>query len=164
MPPLARGPGREPAGAARAILLGGLVVGVLDGLDAVVFFGIRGVAPIRIFQSIAGGVMGRAAFTGGIRTALLGVAFHFFIATTIVAIYYAVSRKIGALIRHPVPYGIAYGLVVYAVMNLVVLPLSSAGNRPPTLPGLLNGLAIHALGVGLPSALFARWGQRGPAA
>lgn len=48
---------------ARAIVYGGLVVGTLDILDAVIFFGLwRGVAPIRIFQSIASGLLGRAAF------------------------------------------------------------------------------------------------------
>jgi hypothetical protein len=163
MPPVAPAAGRKPVGPGRAILLGGLVVGVLDGLDAVVFFGLRGVAPIRIFQHIASGALGRASFTGGLRTALLGVAFHFFIATAIVTVYYAASRAIGLLTRQPVACGIAYGLLVYAFMNLVVVPLSAASQGPPTLPVLVNGLLIHALGVGVPSALVARWGRR-PAA
>lgn len=55
------------------IVYGGLAVGVLDALDAVIFFGIRnGVKPIRIFQSIASGLLGRASFSGGLKTALLG--------------------------------------------------------------------------------------------
>ena len=40
----------------RAILLGGLIVGALDGLDAIIFFGLRGVSTIRIFQAIAAGL------------------------------------------------------------------------------------------------------------
>jgi hypothetical protein len=160
MPPVAPAAGRKPVGPGRAILLGGLVVGVLDGLDAVVFFGLRGVAPIRIFQHIASGALGRAAFTGGVRTALLGVAFHFFVATMIVTVYYAGSRAIEFLTRQPVACGIAYGLLVYVIMNLVVVPLSAASHGPPTLPVLVNGLLIHALGVGVPSALVSRWGRR----
>jgi hypothetical protein len=151
--------GRRLVGPRRAVLLGGLAVGVLDGLDAVVFFGLRGVAPTRIFQHIASGLLGRAAFTGGMRTALLGVALHFFIATSIVAVYYAASARAGLLTRHPVACGIGYGVLVYGVMNLVVLPLSAAAHGPPTLPVLLNGLLIHAFGVGVPSGLFARWGR-----
>lgn len=162
MPPVAPIAGRKPVGAGRAILLGGLVVAVLEGLDAVVFFGIRGIAPIRVFQQISSGLLGRAAFTGGLKTALLGVAFHFVIATAIAAGYYGISRKVGILTRHPVACGIGYGVLVYACMNLVVLPLSAAAHGPPTLPVLVNGLLIHALGVGVPSALFARWGQRPP--
>jgi hypothetical protein len=34
----------------RALLLGTLLVGTLDGLDAVVFFGLRGAKPVRVFQ------------------------------------------------------------------------------------------------------------------
>jgi hypothetical protein len=50
-----------------------LVVGALDAIDAVVFFGLRGVTPIRIAHSIAAGLLGRAAFQGGLATAALGV-------------------------------------------------------------------------------------------
>ena len=71
-----------------ALLFGTLTVGTLDILDAIVFFGIRNhVAPIRIFQSIAAGLLGRAAFSGGIRTALLGALLHYFIAFSIVAVF-----------------------------------------------------------------------------
>ena len=52
--------------------------------------------------------------------------------------------------------GLLYGVVAYAVMNLVVVPLSAAGRSTFSLPVLVNGLLIHAFGVGLPSALFAR--------
>jgi hypothetical protein len=53
----------------RAIAYGALAVGVLDILDALVFFGLRGVAPIVILQSIASGVLGRTAYEGGLATA-----------------------------------------------------------------------------------------------
>lgn len=54
-----------------------------------------------------------------------------------------------------------YGLVVYAVMNFIVLPLSAAPPRnAPAGAVLLNGLLIHVFGVGLPSALSAAWVSR----
>lgn len=159
MRPAAPSAGRTPAGPVRAMLAGGLVVGVLDITDALVFFGLRGAKPIRIFQSIASGLLGRASYTGGMATALLGGCLHFFIATGIVATYYVVSRRADLLTRHAVPCGILYGVIVYAIMNLVVLPLSAAAHGTPSLPVLVNGLAIHMFGVGLPSALAARWGQ-----
>jgi hypothetical protein len=149
-----------PSTARRAILLGGLVVGVLDGLDAVIFFGLRGVSPLRIGQAIAAGLLGRAAFAGGLRTALLGLALHFLIATIIVAVYYAASRRLPVLLRHPFLCGAAYGLVVYVVMNFVVLPLSAAGAGARSLPVLINGLFIHIVGVGIPSAIAARSRRR----
>jgi hypothetical protein len=141
---------------ARALLLGGLTVGALDGLDALVFFGLRGVSPARLFQGIASGLLGRSAFEGGMATAVLGVLLHFFIAFAVVAMYHVAARRIPGLIRQPWIYGPLYGLLVYAVMNFIVIPLSAIGARSPSTGVLLNGLLIHALGVGLPAALSAR--------
>ena len=80
--------------ASRALLYGTLAVGVLDLLDAFVFFGLRsGVRPIRILHSIAAGLLGRASFAGGWRTATLGLALHFFIAFVIVLVFMMASRR-----------------------------------------------------------------------
>jgi hypothetical protein len=141
---------------ARALLLGGLTVGVLDGLDALVFFGLRGVPPTRLFQGIASGLLGRPAFEGGMATALLGVLLHFFIAFAVVTAYHVAARWIPALAHRPWIFGPLYGLLVYAVMNFMVIPLSAIDARSPSTGVLLNGLLIHALGVGLPAALSAR--------
>ena len=140
----------------RALFYGTLVVGILDGLDAVVFFGLRGVQPTRIFQAIASGLLGRAAFSGGLGTALLGVALHFFIAFMIVATFFLASRHIPILRRSTVWSGLLYGVAAYLVMNFVVLPLSAAGRGAFAWPVVINGVLIHMFGVGLPSSLFAR--------
>jgi hypothetical protein len=140
----------------RALLLGTLTVGTLDILDAIIFFGLRNhVAPIRIFQSIAAGLLGRAAFSGGLGTAMLGGALHYFIAFMVVAAYFVLSRYIVMLRQRPSLYGPLYGIGVYLFMNFVVLPLSNAGSPSRALPVVFNGLLIHVFGVGLPSALFA---------
>ena len=140
----------------RAILYGTLTVGTLDALDAVVFFGFRGATPIRIFQSIAAGLLGRASFSGGMPTAALGVVLHFFIAFLIVSTYVLASRRIEVLTRAPIACGLVYGVVAYLVMNLVIVPLSAAGRAPFSWPVTINGVLIHMLGVGLPASLFAR--------
>jgi hypothetical protein len=146
----------------QALLWGTIAVGTLDILDAIVFFWLKGVAPIRIFQSIASGILGRAAFGGGFSTALLGGILHYFISFSVVAVFCVACRWLSFLWRRPFICGVLYGLVVYAVMNLMVVPLSAANSGKPTLPVLINGLLIHMLGVGLPSALFARavWQHR----
>ena len=142
----------------RAVLYGGLTVGLLDITDAIVFFGLYiPAAPIRIFQSVAAGLIGReAARAGGVPTAILGGICHFTIATIITAIYFLVSRKLPALVRRPVVYGLAYGVVCYFVMSFVVVPLSAAGRGLswPAWPIVVNGILGHALLVGLPAALW----------
>jgi hypothetical protein len=150
----------------RALLLGALTVGVLDILDAFIFFGFRGVPPLRILQAIASGVLGReAAVEGGLATAALGLVLHFCIALIIVAVFHAVSRKVPILTRYPLVLGALYGIAVYFIMTLVVVPSSAIGavRALPSLPVLVNGLLIHAMGVGIPAALFARAATAEPA-
>jgi uncharacterized membrane protein YagU involved in acid resistance len=78
-------------------------------------------------QSVARGVLGTASFEGGVPTALLGAVLHYTIALTMAATYYLVSRKLHALTRRPIACGLAYGVLLYLIMNLVVLPLSAVG-------------------------------------
>jgi hypothetical protein len=140
----------------RAILGGTLVVGTLDALDAIVYFGLRnGSTPMRIFQSIAAGWVGRGTYQGGWRTVALGVATHYFVAFVIVLVYYLASAKIDVLRRRPILCGALYGIAAYLVMNRVVIPLSAIGPQRVVLGPLVNGLLIHALGVGIPAAFFA---------
>jgi uncharacterized membrane protein YagU involved in acid resistance len=107
--------------------------------------------------AIAAGLLGReAARAGGWPAALLGVFCHFLIATTAAAVYVVASRRLPALLRRPVPFGLAYGVAVFYFMQLVVLPLSRVGRAPFQLRGQLTGLVIHMLLIGLPIALWAR--------
>jgi hypothetical protein len=149
---------RAGASAPHALLYGTLAVGILDLLDAFLFFGIRsGVPPVRILQSIAAGVLGRASFSGGWPAALLGLALHFFIALVVVLVYLLASRRLPLLTRYAVPAGLLYGIAVYLTMTFAVVPASAAGGGGmPPWPVALNGVLIHMFGVGLPAALAAR--------
>jgi|SRR4051812_11205742 hypothetical protein len=145
----------------RAVVAGTIVVGTLDLLDAVIFFGLRnGVPPVRIFQSIAAGWLGRTAATGGAASAALGVATHYFIAFCIVFAYVLASGGVELLTRRPWICGAVYGVAVYLFMNLVVIPSSAIGPQRFVAGPLINGLFIHVLGVGIPSALFAAAARR----
>jgi len=145
--------------ALRAILLGGLIAGILDISYACIFSYIRrGTSPVVILQSVASGALGRSAFEGGAKTAALGLFFHFLIATTAAAVYYLASRKLRFLVNHPFICGPLYGIGVYLFMNFVVLPLSAIGPRATPLPlsALIGGLLIHMFGIGLVIALVVR--------
>lgn len=135
-----------------AIALGGFVAGTLDILAAFAMSWPR-VAPARVLQSIASGLLGRAAYQGGARTAALGLLLHFVIAFGAATVYYVASRQWSLLWRRPVLCGLAYGVVVYLVMNLIVLPLSQIGFRLPAWPTIALLVVIHMVCVGLPIAL-----------
>lgn len=139
----------------QAIVYGTLTVGVLDGLAAVITAGLRGTRPDRLFQGIAFALLGRASYSGGWRTVVLGVLLHFIVALGIVAIYVVASRLVPGLARRPLLLGPLYGIAAFFVMNLVVIPLSAIGTVIIRWPGAINGLVIHALLVGPPAAIAA---------
>ena len=150
-------PPSERPRAARAILWGGLLAGLGDITFAFVVSGLNGVGPVRVLQSVAGGLLGRAAREGGLATAALGGALHFFIAFVAAAGYWLASRKLDVLVRRPVVCGLLYGAAVYVVMYFVVLPLSAIYfplSRAPS--SILLNSAGHMLLVGLPIALAVR--------
>lgn len=139
------------------IFLGGLIAGTLDLTAACVYSWLRAsVSPIRVFQFIASGVLGTESFTGGAKTAVLGVALHFLIATVATTVFYFASRAWFFLIEHPIVSGILYGIPVYAFMNFVVLPLSQIQQRPQPMTARLINLVILMFCIGLPIALIVR--------
>lgn len=142
----------------KPILCGGLIAGTLDLTAACIAAWLRsGVTPVRVFQSVASGLLGADAYSGGAKTAALGVALHFFIATVATAVFYFASRKWLFLIERPINFGLLYGVAVYLFMNFVVLPLSAFPQRgTPTLSGRIIGLLIVMFFVGLPIALVVR--------
>ena len=147
----------------RTIVIAGLVAGALDISYAFIIWGLRGVTPIRIGQSIASGLLGReAAVGGGTAMGLLGLLLHFILATIIAAIYYGAARNIRLLVDRAVPYGIVYGLATYGVMNYVVMPLSAIGRTGGGGPLYITitGILVHMFLIGLPIALITRRGLR----
>jgi hypothetical protein len=152
---------RPASGMLRAIVWGGLLAGLADALYATLYFGWLGASPVRIWQSVAGGLLTRErSLAGGLPTAALGLALHFFIAFSAAAIYVLASRKLPVLVQRAVLCGSLYGLWVYVFMNSVVIPLSALPPRrtswiQPTLT-FFTGLVVHVFGVGLGISLPAR--------
>jgi hypothetical protein len=141
--------------ALRIIFLTGLIVGAMDITSAILLTLWRGGTVTRLMQFIASGLLGKAAFQGGLPVAGLGLSLHFLIAFGLVAVFYFASSKIGFLRQAAVLSGIIYGLIVFAVMNLIVLPLSAATPRH-TLTGDVIQISIHMFLIGLPTSLLTR--------
>jgi uncharacterized membrane protein YagU involved in acid resistance len=140
-----------------AVLVGGGIAGALDIAFALAFAAGNGVAPVRLLQSVASGVFGDAAFSGGIPMAVLGLFLHFGLSLLWAAIFLQLARRLPALRAHPVLAGIVFGVVVFLAMRLVVLPLS-AFPRPVSFRPLATALDLlsHTLLFGVPIALAAR--------
>ncbi|MEQ1832033.1 MAG: DUF1440 domain-containing protein [Candidatus Eisenbacteria bacterium] len=142
---------------ARIALVAGALAGMLDLTAALLQAFFRGRPALRVLQSIASGWLGKAAYSAGPASAALGVVSHFAIATVWAALYAWTARRSPQLVRHAWQWGAAYGLIVYAVMYEVVLPLSAIHHRIARSPqDTMVGLAIHVVCVGWPIALVAR--------
>jgi hypothetical protein len=137
-----------------AIFCAGLVAGVLDISAAFITWAPKGITPSRILHGIASAAIGPRSFQGGWPTAALGLAFHFLIAFTAAAVFYAASRKISFMLRQPVLAGIIYGVLVYGFMYWVVVPLSMLHRGPVTLSGTVIAVVTHMICVGLPISLI----------
>jgi len=139
------------------IFWGGLIAGTLDICAAFLTAWLRrGISPVRVLHFVASGLIGPAAAQGGPKTALLGLALHFLIATVATAVFYLASRKWLFLIERPIHFGLLYGVAVYLFMNFVVLPLSLVTRGPVTVSGFIIGLLTIMFCVGLPIALIVR--------
>jgi hypothetical protein len=139
------------------VLAGGLVAGTFDITYAATFWWLkRGVLPTRVLQSVAAGLLGDASFAGGWATALLGLALHYFIATSMAVTYYCFARRWPELWQRPLRFGPLYGVLLYGIMNYIVLPLSAArpGSNDPL--WIVLSVAVHAFLIGTPCAIFAR--------
>jgi uncharacterized membrane protein YagU involved in acid resistance len=140
----------------KAIVSAGTICGIMDITAALVVYGTMGAKPLRLLQGIAGGVLGPRTYTGGIATALLGLALHFVIAFGAATVFFIASRGIRFLLDHAVVSGALYGIAVYFFMQRVVIPLSRANRNPFSLKFMIIGIIIHIFCVGLPIALSVR--------
>src|SRR5580765_1910380 len=152
----ASAPMTERSRAFPAIAWATLVAGLLDISSAFILSYPEGVGPIRVLQGVAAGLVGReTALNGGLATAGLGLAIHFFIAFVVATVFCVASRKLIFLTRHPVISGLLYGVVVYGFMYWVVMPLAYPVVHP-SLSRDVTAVCVHMFLIGLPIALIVR--------
>ena len=145
-----------PARAARWVVLAGTAGATCDILYAILYYGWKGVPAERILQTVASGLLGKAAYDGGWPVAALGLALHYGIVIVAAALFLAAGRRWPWMREEPITAGLAYGVAIYGFMNFVVLPLS-AYPYPLRFPLLTTatGLLAHML-VGLAISLVTR--------
>ena len=136
-----------------AVLLGGSIAGALDIIFAISFAAYNGATPVRLLQTVASGLLGTAAFTGGVPVAALGLALHFGMSFLWAGAFLLLAKLVPALVLHPLASGVAFGVCVFLAMRLVVLPLSAFPYPVTFKPlGTVLDLMSHALLFGVPIA------------
>ncbi|MGH8213757.1 MAG: hypothetical protein ACREPP_11075 [Rhodanobacteraceae bacterium] len=145
---------RSSGGAAlRAILAGGFIAGTIDIFAASL---INWINPLIILRFVAGGVLGAAALQGGMSASVLGLILQWAMSMLIAAIFVVAALRLRWLTARPVASGLAYGVVIYLVMNYVVMPLSAWHHAPAFKPVSFVENLIAMLVFGLIIAFCAR--------
>lgn len=143
----------------KPLIITGLIAGTLDGLAACIMYVISsGKDPMNVFRYIASGVFGPDAFNGGVPMALWGIAFHYFIAFGWTVLFFIVALRASMLTRNWIVSGILYGIFVWAIMNLVIVPLSlvpmKSGGREWL--GMIKAALVLIVCIGLPVSYSAK--------
>jgi hypothetical protein len=152
--PVLPGANRRAASRWPLVAAAGLLAGALDLTFAFIFYSFQGATPQGILRGIAAGLIGRdAAHAAGTAAVALGAVLHFFIAVCAALVFYSASRRFPVLVRRPLPSGAAFGVAVYLVMHLVVIPLSRIPFRIPSLHNVVGELCSHVFLFGMVIAL-----------
>jgi hypothetical protein len=140
---------------AKPIILATLVCGTLDILFAVLLTLWRGKEPAAMLRFVASGPFPQATDMGGTGS-VLGLAVHFTLMAIMVAAFVLVARSRPSLLDQALLAALAFGLITYVAMNLIVVPLRFPAAWPPKPLGIGTQLFAHIVLVGLPTAYIAR--------
>jgi hypothetical protein len=142
--------------ATKTILLSGFVAGTLDILAAFFVYSVimKVVTPAQILQGIAAVAFGKTVISNQTIIALLGLLFHFIIAYSFAAAYFFIYPHVRFLHYNKIISGLLYGIIVWAVMNLIVVPLFNGHYAPFVLNAMLRAVIILILCIGLPIAII----------
>ncbi len=86
---------------------------------------------------------------------IIGLLLHYLIAFSFIIFFFWIYPKIKNFNLDWRLWGVLYGLFVWTVMNLIVVPLSNTPKFPLTLQGFLTQAGILIICIGLPIAYFA---------
>ncbi|KRD09087.1 hypothetical protein ASE21_14655 [Flavobacterium sp. Root901] len=143
----------------KTILYSGLLAGTLDILAAILVYSVilHKTTAEKILQSIASGVFKEHAYTGGAQMAFYGLLLHYCIALAFAYFYSQIYPHVPLLKKNILLSGFIYGIFIWIVMNLLVLPLvfTKLPAREFDLPFLISVL-ILVLCVGLPIAFVTK--------
>lgn len=141
----------------KSIALTGFIVGTLDILAAfLMYFMSSGNGPMNVLLYIASAAFGGKAFSGGVPMALVGLLFHFIIAFGFTFLLFKAYPGVNKFVKNQFLQAVLFGLVIWVIMNLIVLPLSSVPKGAFDLVGAIKGAVVLILAVGVPISMGAR--------
>lgn len=135
----------------------GLLAGSLDMLSACLHaYIVRGTTPEIVLRFIASAAVGKQAFAGGWEMPLLGLLFHYIIAYSFTILFFLLYPHLKIMWKSIVLTAIIYGIFIFVVMNLLVLPLTKIPRAAFHFDKAAMATGILIVAIGLPLSFFAR--------
>lgn len=146
----------KPVGVVATIIKAGLLAGALDICFAFLYSYIkRGITPSVVLQYISKIVFGKTAFSNTAILNITGLLVHFTIAMGWAIIFFILYRRLKLIRINKIVTAIIYGLFVWTMMNVLLLPL---WNQKPFVfnpeSSSINA-AILIIAIGLPLSFMA---------
>jgi hypothetical protein len=146
----------------KPIAIATLISGTLDILLATFLSLARGGDPANMLRFVASGPFPQATDMGAAGS-LLGLIVHFSLMAIMAAAFMIVVRAKPDLLKKPVITGLAYGLITYVILDLLIVPLRFPAAFPPKPMSIVTQLFAHLVLVGLVFAFVARrWAKVRP--
>lgn len=139
------------------IFKAGLLVGTLDILSAFIYYFLKTGKKdvLNVLKYVASGLFGKGSFSGGNGIILTGLLLHYTIAFVFTLLFFWLFPKIKVFSKNKIMTGVGYGVFVWMVMNLIVVPLSNISMRPfDTVDAIINMLILIVC-IGIPLSIRA---------
>lgn len=139
------------------ILKAGLLVGTLDILTALInFYAQTGKNVGIVLKYIASAVFGKEAMSGGTDMIIYGLLFHYIIAFAFTILFAITYDKLWQWFKSKPLIALIYGVFIWAVMNLLVVPNTKAHQGPFSWLSAVANCLILVICIGLPLAYLFR--------
>jgi hypothetical protein len=146
---------KSKASVAVAVLWCGLLVGSLDILaafaNAYVSFE---VGPTSVLKYIASALFGPTAIAGGTDMVVYGLLMHYAIAYFFTALYFFLYPRLGGATQNNILIGVMYGLFIWLLMNLVVVPFTKIPHSHMHIPQTIINIIILMVMIGVPLSIL----------
>lgn len=147
----------KPSNLFTTILWVGFLVGLFDICSA--FIQIRIMVPERnplgVLRYIASAAFGKDTANSESLMFIWGALFHFIIAYSFTTAFFLIYPHLRLISKNRLVTGIVYGLIIWAIMNLIIVPQTKIGHRPLVLKNAAIAAGILIVAIGIPLSYLA---------
>lgn len=111
--------------------------------------------PFGVLRYIASAVFGKQRANSEESMLFFGALFHFIIAYSFTIVFFLIYPHVRLLSKNRFLTGLLYGLIIWAIMNLIVVPQTQIGARPFVLKNAMIAAGILIVAIGIPLSYFA---------